>query len=94
MKIILFENFEEEQSLDVHYEIKEILPNGDIEDFNSGYDDQFEMNPYDLVDVLEYMLKYKSKHQNLLINRVVSTKVSDEEIEKAKMKLDAKKYNL
>ena len=92
MKIKLFENFEVD--LDTHYEIKQIDKNGDLENFESGYDDFDDINPYDLEDVVKYFYKYEDKVHSLLIYKVTETVVDTDEIEKIKLKLAAKKYNI
>ena len=91
MKIVLFESFEE-NSLNVKYEIMEIRKNGDIEDFFSGDDNYFDFNPYDLVEVVEYMMKYEDEYKgSLFINKLTSERVSDEELEKAKISIEDRK---
>ena len=92
MKIKLFENFEVD--LDTHYEIKQVDGNGDLEPFESGFDDFDDINPYDLKEVVEYFSKYENDVPSLLIYKVTETVVDTDEIEKIKLKLAAKKYNI
>lgn len=91
-KIILFENFGT-PSLDVYYEIRYIDENGDVENFVSGNDD-YDVNPFDLVEVVKYMMKYEDEYPNLFIVKITEEDVSDEDLKKAKMVIDTKKYNL
>ena len=94
MKIKLFEHFDVD--LDTHYEIRILDINGDLSS-NVELDD--ETNPFDLEEVVKFYVKYEKKfHRSignkLCIYKVTETYVEDEEIEKIKLKLAAKKYNI
>jgi len=91
MKVKLFENFEVD--LEVYYVLMYNV-NGDDIKIPLTINDDFNFNPYDLDEMVKLMIKYEKKYRSIFLNKVTTQKVSDDEIKDAKIRIDAKKYNL
>lgn len=91
MKIKLFENFNQ-ISLDITYELYNLNKFDEEEEINT--DNYLEYNPYDLEDMVKLYLILKEKYSNIFIKKVTREIIDYKTIEKIKLKLDSKKYNL
>jgi len=92
MKIKLFENFDQ-VDLDIFYELWTFDKNGDEEEFHTLTEDS-EYNMYDLTDMVKLFMKYEKYDTNLFIKKITKEIIDNETIEKIKLSIEAKKYNI
>ena len=91
MKIKLFENFEID--LDVYYELWTLDNNGDEEEFPTVEEDG-NYNIYDLTEMVELFMKYEKRDRNLFIKKITKEIIDDKTIERIKLSIESKKYNI
>lgn len=93
MKIKTFENFEVD--LDVTYELADYNDYGEEIRLNTSDEEEYyNINPYDLEEMVKLYMKYKKKYPNLKIKKVISDFVDEKTIQDILVKLDSDKYNL
>lgn len=91
MKIQLFENFEVD--LDVQYVLRTVDMAGDEMDIPLENED-FNYNPYDLEEMVKLYIKKKKEYDQINIFKITEEVIDEETINKIKLNLTAKKYNL
>lgn len=93
MKIKLFENFDE-INLDIQYVLRTVdVASGEEHDVPLTNDD-FDYNPYSLEDMVKLYLVYKKQYDQLHLVKITEEIVDEDTINKVKVNLTAKKYNL
>lgn len=90
MKIKLFENFEE-IDLEISYELYDVDKNGDESPISFIDGDEYNFNPFSLVDTIKLFQKYEKKYPRLRIKKITSQILT---IEDAKREITGNKYNL
>jgi len=93
MKIKLFENFDE-IDLDIYYELWTVDNNDDEEEFNSGDPKDGNYNMYDLTEMVKLFMKYEKRDRNLFIKKITKEIIDEETIERVKLEIETKKYNV
>ena len=93
MKIKLFENFDK-IDLDIYYELWTVDRNGDEEEYSSGDPNDQNYNMFDLTDAVRLFMKYESYDLNLSIKKITKEYIDEETIERVKMEIETKKYNV
>jgi hypothetical protein len=78
--------------LNTTYEISMIDENGDVVDFDEHR--SYDYNPFDLEDVVGILMIFEKKYKGLFINKITVEPINKEIIDKIKLKLYAKNYNL
>ena len=91
MKIKLFENFDK-IDLDITYELWTLDKNGDEVSTQLNADGEY--NPYDLTEIVELFEKHETYDLNLSIRKITKEYITPEIIERVKMEIETKKYNV
>ena len=91
MKIKLFENFDE-IDLDISFELWTLDKNGDEVATQLNADGEY--NPYDLTEIVELFEKHETYDLNLSIRKITKEYITPEIIERVKMEIETKKYNV
>jgi len=91
MKIKLFENFDK-IDLDITYELWTLDKNGDEVSTQLNADGEY--NPNDLTEIVELFEKHETYDLNLSIRKITKEYITPEIIERVKMEIETKKYNV
>ena len=92
MKILRFN--ENSIELDTYYKIMRTDRNGDAEEFSDFYFDYDNYNPFDLKEMVNMLIIVEKEYKGLFIKKVSEKIVDNETINKIRLEIEAKKYNL
>jgi len=98
MKIEKFNKINENFESETYYELWFCDKNGDDQEFYG--EDYQNVDPFDLEGMVKYFMKLEEKlqvnfkHEDVFIKKIEANRLSDKVINKVKLEIEAKKYNL